>query len=160
MAEIQGRERDFVLSPNESVFIQDKTKGQISVYVGAIKSTLAENELPIVFDSATRRYSQTELSRAISQWIAAPEGSYVVLENPAKSENDKHPKPGVVNSVAELLFGRKINIPGPQTFALWPGQAAKVLEGHRLRTNQYLIVRVYNDEEANRNQSSAVIRRA
>ena len=34
-----------------------------------------------------------------------------------------------------------------------------MVEGHRLRTNQYLLVRVYNDEEAKANKTSAVIRR-
>ncbi len=148
-----GRERDFVLAPNEFVFIQDKTKGQISTYVGPLKSTLAENELPIIYEPSSRKYSQADLGRAISQWVAAPEGSYVVLENPSRNQNEQHPKPATVNSLAEISFGRKINIPGPQTFALWPGQSAKVLEGHRLRTNQYLLVRVYNEEEAQSNQA-------
>lgn len=124
-----------------------------------MKSTLAENELPIVYDPVTRKYTQVNLDKAVSQWIAATEGSYIVLENPAQHENESHPKAGQVNGLAAIHFGRKINIPGPRTFPLWPGQSAKVIEGHRLRTNQYLLVRVYNDEEAQKNAASAVIRR-
>lgn len=154
MPEIQGRERDFVLAPNEFVFIQDQTKGHISVYVGPHKNTLASTDSPIVYDRASRKFVQTDLQKAVQQFPMADEGFYIVLENPT----EKHPDLGVVNSLAKLNSGRKINIPGPQTFPLWPGQVAQVVEGHRLRTNQYLIVRVYNEEEAKSNQ--AVIRRA
>jgi len=45
-------------------------------------------------------------------------------------------------------------------FALWPGQAAVVVEGHHLRSNQYLLVRVYNEEEARKNWGDAVIKPA
>jgi major vault protein len=48
-------------------------------------------------------------------------------------------------------------VPGPATFALWPGQAAEVVEGHHLRSNQYLLVRVYNEDEARKNWSKAVV---
>ena len=154
MPEIQGRERDFVLAPNEFVFIQDQTKGHISVYVGPHKNTLASTDSPIVYDRASRRFVQTDLQKAVQQFPMADEGFYIVLENPT----EKHPDLGVVNSLTKLNSGRKVNIPGPQTFPLWPGQVAQVVEGHRLRTNQYLIVRVYNDEEAQKNQ--AVIRPA
>jgi len=160
MQEIQGRERDFVLAPNESVFIQDQTKGQISVYVGPHKSTLASTDCPIIYDRSHRKFIQTELQRAVQQFSTADEGFYIVLENPAEDEKRAHPELGTVNSLTKLKSGRKINIPGPQTFPLWPGQVAQVVEGHRLRTNQYLMVRVYNDEEARNNQASAIIRRA
>ena len=154
MPEIQGRERDFVLAPNEFVFIQDQTKGHISVYVGPHKNTLSQTDTPIVYDRASRKFVQTDLQKAVQQFPTADEGFYVVLENPT----DKHPDLGAVNNLTKLNSGRKVNIPGPQTFPLWPGQVAQVVEGHRLRTNQYLTVRVYNDEEAQRNQ--AVIRPA
>ena len=154
MAGIQGIERDFVLAPNEFVFIQDQTKGHISVYVGPHKNTLASTDSPIVYDRASRKFVQTDLQKAVQQFPMADEGFYIVLENPT----EKHPDLGVVNSLTKLNSGRKVNIPGPQTFPLWPGQVAQVVEGHRLRTNQYLIVRVYNDEEAQKNQ--AVIRPA
>ncbi|MHC4138154.1 MAG: hypothetical protein ACYS0K_24725, partial [Planctomycetota bacterium] len=46
------------------------------------------------------------------------------------------------------------------TFALWPSQAAEVVRGHHLRSNQYLLVRVYNEEEAQRNWTKAVMKPA
>ena len=45
-------------------------------------------------------------------------------------------------------------------FALWPGQEAEVIRGHQLRSNEYLIGRVYNEEEARVNASKARIVRA
>lgn len=152
MADTQGRERDFVLAPNELIFIQDMTKGQISVYVGPHKSTLASTDSPIIYDNSQRKFIQVDLQRAIQQFPAADEGFYIVLENPADDDKRPHPELATVNSLAKLQLGRKINIPGPQTFPLWPGQVAKVVKGHSLRTNQYLLVRVYNDEEAKKNK--------
>ena len=39
---------------------------------------------------------------------------------------------------------KKINIQGNTSFALYPGQMAKVIQGHRLHRNQYLLARVYD----------------
>ena len=49
-------------------------------------------------------------------------------------------------------------IPGPQSIALWPQQYAKVIQGHRLRSNQYLVARVYNAEQAELNFATSAIR--
>jgi len=43
-----------------------------------------------------------------------------------------------------LKIGRKVNIAGPVSFSLYPGQMTKVIQGHRLRSNQYLLARVYD----------------
>src|SRR5690606_12068456 len=43
-------------------------------------------------------------------------------------------------------------------FALWPGQMVRVIKGHSLRSNQYLIVRVYDEEAAKANWKNAVIK--
>lgn len=86
----------------------------------------------------------------------AAEGFYVILRNPAKA--NKHPDEGSAQPSAELEIGRAIIVPGPATFALWPGQAADVIEGHHLRSNQYLLVRVYNEDEARKNWSKAVVK--
>lgn len=45
-----------------------------------------------------------------------------------------------------------MNIPGPASFALYPGQMANVIQGHTLRSNQYLIARVYDAESLNKNK--------
>ena len=76
----------------------------------------------------------------------APEGWYLVLKNPAK--DGSHPRTGALNNLPELKIGRKVNIPGPISFALWPGQMVRVIEGHVLESNQYLEVRIYNEERA------------
>ena len=54
------------------------------------------------------------------------------------------PNPGVASTAPELQVGRKHNVPGPAAFALWPGQMARVFEGHRLRADEYLYVRIYD----------------
>src|SRR5262249_32330991 len=73
---------------------------------------------------------------------------------------NKHPSEGSAQPSDELEIGRKIIIPGPATFALWPEQVAEVVEGHHLRSNQYLLVRVYNEEEARKNWTKAVVKPA
>src|SRR5690606_30352988 len=59
-----------------------------------------------------------------------------------------------------LGVGRKINITGPCAFALWPGQLVQLVQGHHLRSNQYLLVRVYNEDEARKHWGQAVIKPA
>ena len=51
-----------------------------------------------------------------------------------------------------MEIGKKINIMGPVSFALYPGQMAKVVRGHALRSNQYLLARVYEANAANNSQ--------
>ncbi|MDO8559004.1 MAG: SPFH domain-containing protein [bacterium] len=138
------RERDLVLGPNEFAMILDETKGHVTVYVGPHKTSLSNTDRPVVADERGKFKSCT-LDEAIKVFPTADEGSYIVLKNPAKDE--ARPKAGS-NTNPELKIGRKINTPGPVSFPLWPGQYATVIEGHRLRSNQYLVVRVYNNEEA------------
>jgi major vault protein len=151
-----NRERDLVLAPNEYAFISDQTKGNINVYVGPYKTSLANTDRPVTFDAETKRFEKRLLEESIQNFIIAPEGWYVVLKNPAKDGNQ--PKTGTTNNLVELNIGRKVNIPGPIFFALWPGQMAKVIPGHDLRSNQYLLVRVYDEEEARKNWKKAVIK--
>jgi major vault protein len=151
------RERDLVLAPNEFAFILDETKGHVIAYVGPHKTSLANTDRPVAFDEGTRRYRRCNLEEAIRPNPYAEEGWYVVLENPAPDGNDQHPHSGP-NSTARLTWGRKVNIPGPSTFPLWPGQVARVVAGHYLRSNQYLVVKVYNEEAARDNWAQAVIK--
>lgn len=151
-----NRERDLVLAPNEYAFISDQTKGNINVYVGPYKTSLANTDRPVTFDAESKRFEKKLLEEATQNFTIAPEGWYVVLKNPAKDGNQ--PKTGTTNNLIELNIGRKVNIPGPIFFALWPGQMAKVIPGHDLRSNQYLLVRVYDEEEARKNWKKAVIK--
>lgn len=151
------RERDLVLAPNEFAFISDETKGNINVYVGPHKTSLANTDQPVVFDYETKRFKRVTLEQAISVLAVAPEGWYLVLKNPAR--DGSHPRTGALNNLPELDVGRKVNTPGPVSFALWPGQMVKVVPGHSLRSNQYLLVRVYDEEAAKSNWAKAVIKR-
>ena len=87
--------------------------------------------------------------------MTAPEGWYIILKNP--STDGKPPQIGTSNQLVSLNIGRKVNLPGPSFFALWPGQMAEVIEGHFLRSNEYLIVRVYEEQQARENWKNAVI---
>ncbi|MEQ8220760.1 MAG: hypothetical protein ABRQ37_00550 [Candidatus Eremiobacterota bacterium] len=153
----EGRERDLVLAPNEYAFILDETKGNVIAYVGPHKTSLANTDRPVIFDASSRKYKRCNLEEAITQYPFAEEGWYIVLENPAKGGDEEHPRSGP-NSLPKLISGCKVNIPGPVTFPLWPGQVAHVIQGHHLRSNQYLVVRVYNEEAARENWAKAVIK--
>jgi major vault protein len=150
--------RELVLAPNESCCILDKTNGQVYLYVGPKQDSLAPSVQPVLFSEKTKTFDRCDLGKAVQRMTIAPEGWYAVLKNPAKS--GKHPEMGNKAPMPELETGRKINIPGPASFALWPGQMAKVLPGHRLRSNQYLLVRVYDQVSARANWEKAIIEKA
>jgi major vault protein len=153
----EGRERDLVLAPNEYAYILDETKGNVVAYVGPHKTSMANTDRPVAYDARSRRYRRCNLEEAIVPFPFAEEGWYVVLENPVRPGDEPHPGPGP-NSLPKLTSGRKVNIPGPATFPLWPGQIARVIEGHQLRSNQYLIVQVYNEEAAGETRATTVIK--
>jgi major vault protein len=150
------RERDLVLAPNEFAFISDQTKGNVVVYVGPYKSSLANTDKPVVFSPERKRFQESSLDEAVTLFKTAPEGWYIVLKNPARDGNQ--PSVGTTNSLVPLNVGRKVNIPGPVTFALWPGQMANIVQGHHLRSNEYLVVRVYDEDEAVKNWKKAVLK--
>lgn len=155
----QARERDLVLAPNEHAMILDNTKGHVVVYVGPTKTSLSDTDRPVVFDERKGAFVRCELADAIKVFPSADEGSYLVLKNPAAGDDDEeHPRTGN-NSTPKLNFGRTINIAGPVTFPLWPGQSARVIAGHRLRSNQYVVVRVYSDEAAKKNWTQGVMKK-
>ena len=150
------RERDLVLAPNEYAFISDQTKGNINAYVGPYKTSLANTDQPVAFNERSKRFERCSLEQSTQIFPTAPEGWYLVLKNPG--HDGAHPKTGTVNNLPELEVGHKVTIPGPVSFALWPGQMARVVPGHHLRSNQYLLVRVYDEEGAKANWSRAVIK--
>lgn len=151
-------ERDLVLEPNRFAYILDKTKGHVQVYVGPHKSSPAGTDQPVVFDPSTKTFMETSLERSKQTWVTAPEGWYIVLKNPATEATREHPRAGAIESLPELAIGQKINIRGPISFPLWPGQMSKVIKGHHLRSNQFLLVRVYDEDAAKENWSKAVIK--
>ena len=153
------QKRDLVLPPGTYAYMQDVTKGVVKTYTGPTVINPTAQERPVVFDTSTRTFrGATSLEEAMRISPIAAEGHYIILRNPAKG--NKHPDEGSAQPSAEQEIGRAIIVPGPATFALWPGQAAEVVEGHHLRSNQYLLVRVYNEDEARKNWSQAVVKPA
>src|SRR5438874_5730696 len=135
MDERRPRERELVLAPNEYAYILDTTKGHINCYVGPNKTSLAQTDQPVVFNEKTKRFDYVvETPNAVQLFATAPAGFYMVLKNPAK--DGANPKPGLASASVDLDVGRKLVLHGPRSFALWPGQMARVVTGHRLRTNQ------------------------
>lgn len=152
----RDNQRDLVLDPMQYAFIQDETKGQVNVYVGPTKASLGNTESPVVFSQKDGCFTKVPLDEAIQSFPLADEVSYIVLNNPA--EGDKpHPLSGH-NNLPKLSSGRVINLPGPTTFPLWPGQVAEVVPGHQLRSNEYLVVRVRNEEAAKLHWKNAVVK--
>jgi len=150
------RERDLVLGPGQYANILDETKGHVTVYAGPSKTSLSATDRPVKFMPIKRSFEECVLEDSIKTFAYAPKGSYIILHNPTSGERT-HPNTGP-NPASELLNGSKINVEGPETFALYPGQYAKTVEGHRLRSNQYVIVRVYDEEAAKENWSKATIK--
>ena len=150
-----NRQRDLVLSVNEFCFLQNKTNGTIKTYTGPITMTISGQENLVVFDPRTKRFTETQdFDKARQLFVSAPEGWYIVLKNPAV--DNSHPEMAKAVNSPELEIGHKINIPGPISFSLFPGQMTRVIQGHRLRSNQYLLARVY-DAEAAKSANATVI---
>ena len=150
------RQRDLVLSTNEFCFLQSKTNGAIKTYTGPITMTISAQESLVVFNARTKKFEETQdFEKAKQLFISAPEGWYVVLKNPAT--DNSHPEAAKAVNSPTLEIGRKINIAGPVSFSLFPGQMTRVIRGHRLRSNQYLLARVYDAEAARKEIGTATI---
>lgn len=154
MAEMQ--QKDLVLSPNEYAYLLDRTKGIVSCYVGPIKTSLSNTDSPVKFNPRTKKFEDCYLDDATCLFMTAPENWYIILKNP--EPNGKHPSARSANELPQLEIGKKVNITGPTSFALYPGQMARAVQGHRLRSNQYLLVRVYDEESAKANWNNSVIK--
>lgn len=153
MSEIQ--QKDLVLNPNQYSYVLDKTKGNISCWVGPCKTSLSTSDALVRFNERTKEFETCDYDHALNLFCCAPENWYIILKNPI--EGDKHPTAGTANTTPETMsIGKKVNIRGPVSFALYPGQMAKVIRGHALRTNQYLLARVYEADAANHNQGEVI----
>ena len=155
MAEERTRERDLVLGPNEYSYVRDETKGNVNIYCGSYKASLSQTDQPVILNKEGKFVPALNLDVAKQQFVIVKQNNYVVLENP--EINGLFPKTGTVSNSSELKVGKKVNIAGPTTFPLWPGQIATVIEGHKLKSNQFLVVRVYSEEEAKENWNKSII---
>ena len=151
-----GRQKDIVLAPNEYTFVLSKTNGVIKTHTGPMTMTISAQESLVIFNSKSKQFVEVaDIEKAKQLFVSAPEGWYVVLKNPAK--DNMHPETGKASNSPELEVGKKINVAGPCSFSLYPGQMAKVVRGHRLRSNQYLLARVYDAEAAKDNKAAAMM---
>jgi major vault protein len=143
MTERDARERDILVAANEYAYVQDLTKGDIVLYVGPTKISLSNTER--IVELRGDRFVPVRAddgSLGVSTFITASSAQYIVLVNPARDATAK-PLRGS-NGAVDLLVGRKVVVPGPATFPLWPGQRARVIDGHQLREDEYLVVRYYD----------------
>ncbi len=144
MPERDIRERDILVAPNEYAYVQDLTKGDIVLYVGPTKISLSNTERMIVLrDGHFEPVRGDEAGLGVHRFVEATSSQYIILENPPQ-DLQARPVKGA-NSGIPLRSGRKNVVPGPAEFPLWPGQRAQVIDGHELRQNEYLRVRVYDD---------------
>ena len=151
----QMRSKDLVLASNEFAFVSDRTSGSIRTYSGPTMLTISQQQNLVVFNAKTKKFEEVvDFDKAKQLFVTIPEGWYSILKNPAK--DNKHPETGASNT-PELLVGKKIVISGPASFSLYPGQMYNTIQGHRLRTNQYLIARVYDADAANSDTSATVV---
>ena len=147
MSELQ---KDLVLSINEYAYVLDETKGHVVCWVGPSKTSLSNSDKLVRFNTYSKSFERCSYDSAINLFATAPENWYIILKNPV--DGNKHPKPGANNLPEDVHVGRKVNVRGPVSFALYPGQMAKVVRGHALRSNQYLLARVYEAESASQSQ--------
>lgn len=148
---------EFILAAGEYGFYIDKSKGIVSVLVGPYQKSLTVNtESPMVYDARADRLIVTHVGQAQLRFPNAKQGQYIVLHNPA--EENRHPAKGS-SAAVDLQMGQKIIVPGPVEFPLWPMQRAEIIDGHQLRTDQYLIVQVYDETEAEKNKGQGFTKR-
>ncbi len=145
MTERDVRERDILVASNEYAYVQDLTKGDIVLYVGPTKISLSNTERLVDYKNDRFVPVRSDEGVGVCPFVLASSGQYILLENPPKDPGLRPQKGN--NASVELLTGRKVVVPGPASFPLWPGQRAKVVNGHALREDEFLIVRVYDKAE-------------
>lgn len=160
MTEQGLRTKELVLAPFTYAYMQDTTKGQVKIFTGPTVINQTAQEVPVVYNQQKGQFERcTHLEETVRTSPIAVEGYYLVLFNPA--QGGSQPDEGLAGKPApQLNVGRRVNLPGPVMFPLWPGQAAHYIRGHHLRSNQYLLVRVYNEEEARQNWTKAIVKPA
>ena len=158
--------KELVLGVGQYAYMQDLTAGTIKVYTGPAVINQSAQDRPVAYDPKNGWVVQDSLAAAVRKAPIAVEGYYLTLFNPAVLKADQvvvdaQPRDGMAGIKApDLDIGKRVNIPGPANFPLWPGQHAKYVRGHHLRLNQYLKVTVYNEDQARKNWSKAIVVKA
>jgi len=150
---------DLVLTNGTYALMRDNTKGVVSTVVGPLVHSRSGSETPVVWDAADRTYKTVDFERVTQRFVTARRNQYVVLSNPAQADKNAHPNTGNKQMAVDLSVGEVEIIPGPCAFALWPGQSAEVVDGHALRSNEYLIIEVVDEEAAKKNWAKATFKK-
>lgn len=154
--------RELPLPPGTFGYVLDTTKGIVKLYTGPVVINQTGQDRPVRFNPKTFSFDECSLEQALQQNIVVPEGFYAVLTNPAKDRQQPNkmvfPSEGQSQPSPDLAIGLKENIPGPVHFALFPGQTCEVRRGHHLRSNEYLRIKIYNEDKAKENWAKAVIK--
>ena len=158
MAE-ERRDNELVLPLGTHAMVLDTNQGRLQTCTGPQKITIAGTEKTVVFDlNAPSRFREVTPSQAIQVNKVVPKGSYAILKHPHRDlAFPKEGKPDELQA-GSLEIGKIVNLPGPKAFALWPGQEVEIVGGHHLKTNEYLVVRVYDEEEARKNWDKGTIK--
>lgn len=159
----EERKRELPLPPGTYAYILDSTKGVVKLFVGPTVINQTGQDRPVRYNPKTHKFDECGLEESLQQNIVVPEGFYAVLTNPAKDRatgKTLYPSEGQTQSTPELAIGLKENIPGPVNFALFPGQTCETRRGHHLRSNEYIRIKIYNEDKAKENWSKAVIKTA
>lgn len=155
--EYDSENQDLVVPHGTFANLLNGTSGGVDVVVGPQSVSPAATDAPVVWDKDNGLFQRCSKEKALRKFYTAAEGQYIVLKNPAHGTL-AHPGEGARHKAIDLQHGRKVNIAGPISIALWPGQEAEVVHGHHLRSNQYLLVRVYNDISAMESKNQAVVK--
>ena len=138
------------------LMVLSDNNGEISTIVGPKKQTLDSSAMPVEWNGSRRRYEVTrDAASTIKSCPVASQNWYISLKNPA--QGNKHPNPGSKADNPPLEWGKTVNIHGPVSFAPFPFQEIEVIEGHRLRTDQFIIVRVEDADAAKAEWKKAVL---
>jgi len=140
--------KDLALAPNEFAFCMDTQSGAVRTFSGPFNHSLSKTDQLVTFDDERKMFVPVDFHGAKTLKHVAPEGWYIALKNPAHDRAKAHPADNQASIMPELSVGEKVIIHGPTSFAAWPGQMVRVIQGHHLKHNQYLIARVYNEEAA------------
>lgn len=141
--------RKIPVTEREFLWVQDDDKGEVVLHVGPtmVSPTAADR---IVVHDGLGGFREDTTGRT-QRMIEVNDNQYAVLENPL-AESDEGPngrfKPGR-NESRPLKNGTRKMIPGPCSFWLRPGQRCEVRDAHELGSNQYLVVKVYGEVDAN-----------
>lgn len=152
--------RDLLIPPGSHAFVQKTTSGEVQVVVGPRPVTFSGQERAVRFNDQTDSFEPcSQQEHSLRKNVNVREGFYAILENPAIGENGQivYPLSDSNQTVKTLAMGRRVIVRGPVDFALWPRQKATVIEGHSLRSNQYLEAVVYDSDNARKNWNTAAI---